>query len=167
MSLLLPGLHLLSIEANLPETSSFRFEWKPPGEDWKEVPADGFFRLVGPGLLATYEARGAAARRFEPYPFYAFFPQTFVESFSSRWEGKLRVPSEGRRALRVTSNGQPRVLLDGKDLDTEAEIPGGVHAFTLQIRNVPEHARLMLEWQRPDGTIELVPPEAFTPPDAT
>jgi hypothetical protein len=76
----------------------------------------------------------------------------------------LRVAWEGRQTLRVTTNGRPRVLIDGKDLELDAQIPGGEHDFVLELRGVPEHARLLLEWQKPDGTIEPVPPEAFAPP---
>jgi hypothetical protein len=163
---LLPGLHLLSIEAGVPATSTLRFEWKPPDGDWTEVPGKSFFRSVGPGLLATYEARGVTARRFEPYPFYAFFPETFAQPFFSRWSGKLRVSTAGRHEIRVVANGRPRVLMDGKDLPADAEIAVGEHDFALEIRDAPEHARLLLEWRTPDGTIEPIPPEAFAPPDA-
>lgn len=163
---LLPGLHLLSIEAVVPAISALRFEWKPPHESWKEVPAESYFRLTKPGLLATFEARGVKARRFEPYPFYAFFPETFTFPFSSRWVGRLRVPPEGRTALRIRTNGEPHLLLDGKDLAPDAKLSGGEHHFLLQVRKVPTHARLLLEWQEPDGTIEPIPPDAFIPPDS-
>jgi hypothetical protein len=76
----------------------------------------------------------------------------------------LRVPAEGRKALRVTSNGRSRALIDGKDLAPEAEIAPGVHAFALDLRGVPEQVRLLIEWRKPDGTIEPVPPQAFAPP---
>jgi hypothetical protein len=161
---LLPGLHLLAIETAVPATSTLRFEWKQPDEDWQEVPAQSFIRSVGPGLLAAYESQGKTERRFEPYPFYAFFPETFTRPFSVRWFGKLRVPTSGSHTLRVTTNGQPRVLIDGKDLDSRSVVMPGEHDFALQIRAVPERARLILEWRKPDGVIEPIPPEAFGPP---
>jgi hypothetical protein len=161
---LLPGLHLFAIEAAVPATSTLRFDWKPPGEDWQEVPAESFIRLVGPGLLASYEARGTKERRFEPYPFFAFFPETFAHPFSARWFGKLRVPSSGRHTLRVVTNGQPRVLIDGKDLDSRAVATPGEHDLVLHIRAATQRARLILEWRKPDGVIEPIPPDAFAPP---
>jgi hypothetical protein len=118
------------------------------------------------GLLAEYEQDGhARLRRVEPYPFYFFFPPTFPHPFSVRWSGRLLVPAPGGYLLNVEANGRAWTMtIDGHSAASGAQLGVGAHDFALEIRNVPERARLQLFWALPGQDRALIPPEAWAPP---
>ncbi len=121
------------------------------------VPADGSVQVLAQGR----DAFGVYLRR-----------QTTVASFSARWSGRIVPPTTGTYQLHVTSNDGARVRIGDQfvyqdwtahatktdtvsvALATSAEI--AVEYFFSGGTGV-----MRLEWTRPDGVRETVPPTAF------
>jgi hypothetical protein len=115
------------------------------------------------GLLADYQG-AVTVQRAEPYPFYYFFPPTFAQPFTVRWSGRLTVPDPGGYALSVEANGNWSLSIDRRSLRRGVKVGAGTHTVELTIRKVPARARLQIYWEGPNGSRELVPPSAWSPP---
>ncbi len=161
------GLHHLRAVAAIAPDPFVGLRWQPPGEKLGPVPAERLFRLSPYGLLAEYRSGNRLLQRIEPFPYYSFFPPTFPEPFSVLWRASLRVPAPGGHRLAPESNGQRSLWVDGRSIDPSDRLGAGEHDFEMQITDVPQRARLKMYWQRPDGKLEPIPPEAFRPPQAT
>jgi hypothetical protein len=98
--------------------------------------------------------------------------QTTVSSFSARWSGRIVPPTDGTYQLHVTSNDGARVRI-GDRVVYEDWTP---HATKTDTVSVPLATGLSivveyfysggtgvmrLEWTRPDGVHETIPPTAF------
>jgi hypothetical protein len=159
------GLHHIAAEATIADTPVFRLEWQPPGAGMGEIPPALLFRNSDiHGLLAQYDLIGRTLRRIEPYPYYAFFRETFDGPFTVHWRGRLRVPAPGACRIEVASNGDATLMIDGQSMRADASLPPGNHDLEIDISGIQGTARLQLFWQRGDMERELIPPAAFTPP---
>jgi hypothetical protein len=122
-------------------------------------------RLEPPwGLSAEYEIAGRMVERHEPYPFYFFLAPTFGRESDSVWRGRLTVPEPGPYQIEVDSNAGARLRIDGRTVGRGDPIPAGEHKLRLELARVPPRFHLAINWRRPDGTSEPIPPGAFSPP---
>lgn len=159
------GLHRLAADATVWDLPVLRLQWQPPGSQMRAIAPDLLFRDGNPhGLLAEYEGEGRALHRIEPYPYYAFFPPTFTQSFNVRWRGHLRIPPPGGYRLEIAAAGRRDMRIDGHGWQQSDAITAGTHDLDLSILGMRGAAHLQIHWIRPDGGRELVPAEAFTPP---
>jgi hypothetical protein len=167
-ALLAQGLHRIAAEAALTDTPVFHLQWQPPSDELSEIPPTFLFRDGNVhGLLAEYDVGGRVLHRVEPYPYYAFFGETFSGPFDVTWRGRLRVPQPGGYRIDITSNGQRTVTINGQPLRAGAALAAGEYDLIMQITGIRGAARLQLLWQPEDKSRESIPPDAFTPPDAT
>lgn len=157
------GPHLLEVEAEPAAQPLLRVLWQPPGRPLGELPPDMLFQHPEAGLISDRVVYGQRLRGFEPYPYYAFFADSFPPSSQLTWFGRLRVPEGGLR-LRIDASGSRELKLGGRVWSENQSVPPGVHDFELRLTNVPRRLILKLEWRRADGTIDPLPAEAFTPP---
>jgi 4-amino-4-deoxy-L-arabinose transferase-like glycosyltransferase len=161
------GLHRIAVDANITESYTLHLLWQPPGAPMSEIPRAFLFRNADVhGLLALYDFGGRQLRRVEPYPYYAFFSDTFSEPFSADWRARLHVPPPGNYRLEVASTGATTVSIDERPLDAATPLPAGDYDLTIHASGIHGAARLQIFWQRGDQARDLVPPEAFTPPFA-
>jgi hypothetical protein len=116
------------------------------------------------GLDAAYDLQGKPLTRREPYPFYEFLAAAVPQRFDSVWRGRLTIPDPGGYRIDVESNGNPTTWIDGHVLQSNAALSAGEHDFKMQLTGVSGAARLAFFWRDANGSRELVPPSAFTPP---
>lgn len=165
MECLAQGLHRFAAEATIAGTPIFHLQWQPPNGTMREVPPGLLFRNSEiHGLLAEYEFKGRTLRRVEPYPYYAFFQQSFSEPFAARWRGRLNIPAPGGYRLDVSSNGDATIMIDGQVLHGGDPVPAGDHELVMYIADVRGATRLRLFWQQGNAERQLIPPQALTPP---
>jgi hypothetical protein len=117
------------------------------------------------GLEAEYTVDGRTRQRHEPYPFYRLLTPTVGKPFRVRFTGRLRVPDPGGYRLEVDASGSWTASVDGRELGRGDALPAGWHRFALEVRDVPGTLRLRIGWTPPGGSLALVPPEAFAPPE--
>jgi Dolichyl-phosphate-mannose-protein mannosyltransferase len=159
------GLHRITAAARIGGTPVFQLRWQPPGAMLSEIPPELLFRNDDiHGLLAEYELGDHRLRRVEPYPYYAFFRETFDKPFAAHWRGQLHIPPPGGYRLNVSSNGEATLAADGHPLQADTRLRAGTHELTMDIADLSGAARLEVFWQRGDTDRRLIPPSAFTPP---
>jgi hypothetical protein len=159
------GLHALSAEAGLPEEPEFELRWAPRGQSMQIIPASFFFRdPTVHGLLAEYVRGERTLQRIEPFPYYQFFPATFSGPFSVRWRGRIDVPEPGGYRLDVAAQGAADIRVDEHPWRASERLGAGTHEIEMVLKDISGAARLMLNWTRPNGQRQLVPPQAFSPP---
>jgi len=121
------------------------------------VPADGSVQVLAQGR----DAFGVYLRR-----------QTTVASFSARWSGRIVPPAPGTYQLHVTSNDGARVRIadrmvyqdwttHGTKTDTVAVSLAASDTIAVEYFFSGGTGVMRLEWTRPDGVRETVPPTAF------
>jgi Dolichyl-phosphate-mannose-protein mannosyltransferase len=116
------------------------------------------------GLSAEYEVAGRMVERHEPYPFYFFHTPAFSNQFDAVWRGRLTVPEPGPYQIDVDSNASATLRIDSRTIGPGDLIPAGEHRLRLEVTRAPPRFRLAIKWRGPDGTRELIPPGAFSPP---
>jgi PA14 domain len=92
-----------------------------------------------------------------------------------RWQGTLIIPEPGDYILNPTGDGNMALWLDGTPvagqgvegvpaaLPLTIHLEAGPHAFELRFQATKDNAALHLQWQKPGGQLELIPPSAFSP----
>jgi hypothetical protein len=90
------------------------------------------------------------------------------------WRGELRVPASGRYELRAEGRGQVRVAIAGREvLEAQGDplraelaigLPAGPTLLDVRFEHAGPGPRLRLEWTRPDGRRETIPPRLVGPP---
>jgi hypothetical protein len=164
-AVLAQGLHRITAEAAFAQLPVLRLQWRSPGGNLEDVPPEVLLRNADVhGLLAEYEFLGRKIHRIEPYPYYSFFPPPFSDPFTVRWRGALRVPLPGRYRLEVAANPPSTVNIDWHVWSPGQLLSAGMHSLELVMPNVRGGFHLELFWSYPDGTRELIPPDAFSPP---
>lgn len=159
------GLHRISAEAIVSAPPVLRVLWQAPRGDLETLPPALLFRDAEVhGLLAEYTTGSRTLRRVEPYPYYGFFPHTFEGVYVVRWRGQLRVPAPGGYRLQVGANARVGLTIDGRRAGAAQALAAGVHDFEMETSPLYGALRLRLFWEPGDGTPELIPPQAFTPP---
>lgn len=164
-TVLAQGCHRISAAATVAGWPALSLQWQPPGGKLEDIPPSALLRTADVhGLLAEYDLTDRKVHRVEPYLYYAFFPAPFSTPFTVRFRGTLTVPATGGYRLEVDANPQYTVDIDGHSWAPAQPLSAGAHSFELVMPNVREGPHVQLFWHRQDGTREMIPPEAFTPP---
>jgi hypothetical protein len=92
-----------------------------------------------------------------------------------RWQGTLIIPEAGEYTLNPVGDGNIALWLDGQPvagkgvpgiqvpLPLTVQLEAGPHPFELRFQATQDGAGLHLQWQKPGGEPEIIPPSAFTP----
>jgi 4-amino-4-deoxy-L-arabinose transferase-like glycosyltransferase len=92
-----------------------------------------------------------------------------------RWQGTLIIQEPGDYVFNPTGDGNMALWLDGTPvagqgvegvpaaLPLTIHLEAGPHAFELRFQATKDNAALHLQWQKPGGQMELIPPSAFSP----
>jgi 4-amino-4-deoxy-L-arabinose transferase-like glycosyltransferase len=91
-----------------------------------------------------------------------------------RWQGTLNISTTGDYTFSPVGDGNMALWIDGQPvagqgvagltagLPLTIPLAAGPHAFEFRFQSTKDNAALHLQWQKPGGETELIPPSAFT-----
>ncbi len=98
----------------------------------------------------------------------------FSEYFSVRHSGAITIPESGNWTFYLNSDDGSKLWIDGneiisnegvhgmREISGTASLTSGVHTFRTEFFEHGTHAGLILSWQGPNQSKQVVPPSAFT-----
>jgi len=181
-AVLFQGPHQIQIEADVSERGRVQLYWQRPGMASPEpVSEDDLFSspLVYSGLRASYYAGTSlqgtpVLERLDPFIAFRYggdLPVSGPIDFSVRWKGKLLAPTSGSYGIRLSTIGEGRIMIDGREILTsapqstgtgEVSLDAGPHDIEVIFTNSIGSAQIFLSWQPPGGDWAEIPSQYFS-----
>ncbi|MCA9839222.1 MAG: DUF1929 domain-containing protein [Trueperaceae bacterium] len=128
---------------------------------------------VVPGLEAEYfgqaDFTGPVVQQIDSFIYFdwdriAANRNLLPEQFSIRWQADLKPTLSQRYQFFLSAEGEAKLYIDSREIKSGTELKlfaDKTYAFKLEFRKTQAEASVKLEWQKEDGSRELIPQSVF------
>ena len=180
-AVLAQGAHQIDIEADIRENGRAQLYWQPldkasaePVEEYDLFSSASVYWGLRASYYSNVDLQGLPVlERLDPFVAFRYGGDLPVSGpFGVRWNGRLLAPTSGPYAIRLSTVGDGRLMIDGREILTSTqnstgtqEIPlqAGPHDIEVIFTNSIGSAQIFLAWLPPGGDWANIPSQYFSP----